>query len=204
MAGHIQDIVATYGYVAIFVLIGLESLGVPLPGEVTLLAAAIYASTGKLQIEWVIVTAAVASTVGGLAGYTVGRTAGRAFVLRFGRYVFLSREHLARAEAFFARRGDIAVLVGRFVAFLRVFAALLAGINRMPVYRFVIFNTIGAVAWAVLYGVLAYELGARVFDRIASTVGIGALVVVLVVAAAILVLRRRGARITRAISREPD
>jgi membrane protein DedA with SNARE-associated domain len=204
VAGHIQDIVATYGYVAVLILIGLESLGIPLPGEVTLLAAAIYASTGKLQIQWVIVTAATASSVGGLAGYTVGRTAGRAFVLRFGRYVFLSLHHLARAEAFFARRGDIAVLVGRFVAFLRVFAALLAGINRMPFYRFVIFNTIGAVAWSVLYGILAYELGAQVFKRVASTVGIGALIVVVVAAAAVLLLRRRGIRLTRAISREPD
>jgi membrane protein DedA with SNARE-associated domain len=204
VAGHIQTIVASYGYLAVFILIVLESLGIPLPGEVTLLAAAIYASTGRLQIEWVIVTAAVAASVGGLAGYTVGRTAGRAFVLRFGRYVFLNEEHLERAERFFARRGDIAVLVGRFIAFLRVFAALLAGINRMPLYRFALFNTLGAVVWAALYGVLAYELGATVFDRIAGTVGIGALVVVIVVGAAILLLRRRSARMVKTISREPD
>lgn len=204
MAGHIQGIVATYGYLAVFILIGLESLGIPLPGEVTLLAAAIYAATGKLQIQWVIVTAATASTAGGLAGYAVGRTAGRAFVFRFGRYAFLSPEHLTRAETFFARRGDIAVLVGRFVAFLRVFAALLAGINRMPVHRFGIFNTVGAVAWSVLYGILAYELGAQVFKRIASTIGIGALIVVVVAGTAVLLLRRRGIRVTRAISREPD
>lgn len=204
MAGHIQDIVSTYGYLAVFLLIAGESLGIPLPGEVTLLAAAIYASTGKLEIQWVIVIAAVASTVGGLGGYTIGRTAGRAAVLRFGRYVFLSERHLAQAEAFFAKRGDIAVLVGRFVAFLRVFAALLAGINQMPALRFVFFNTVGAVAWSALYGLLAYELGAQVFERIARTVGVGALILVVVLGVAVLVLRRRGLHIMRGINREPD
>lgn len=204
MAGHVQSIVGTYGYLAVFILIGLESLGIPLPGEVTLLAAAIYASTGRLEIQWVVATAALASTVGGLAGYTLGRSAGRAFVLRFGRYIFLNREHLERAERFFARRGDLTVLLGRFVAFLRVFASLLAGINRMPLHRFASFNTLGAIAWSVLYGVLAYEVGATVFDRIASTVGFGALIIVVVVGVAVLLLRRRGARMTRAISHEPD
>lgn len=203
MAAHIQSVVATYGYFAVFLLIFLESLGVPLPGEVTLLAAAIFASTGKLQIQWVIITAAAASTLGGLAGYTVGRTAGRAFVLRFGRYVFLNEDHLGQAERFFARRGDVAILVGRFVAFLRVFAALLAGINEMPIARFALFNTLGAVVWAAIYGLLAYELGAQVFDRVARTVGIGGLVLVVVLAAAVFILRRRGIDITRLINREP-
>ncbi len=204
MAGHIQQIVGTYGYLAVFLLIALESLGVPLPGEVTLLAAAIYASTGKLEIQWVIVTAAVGSSLGGIAGYAVGRTAGRAAVLRFGRYVFLSPDHLARAERFFARRGDLAVLIGRFVAFLRVFAALLAGINRMPVLRFVLFNIVGAAAWSVLYGLLAYELGAEIFAQVARTVGIGTLIVVVVMGAAVLVLRRRGFHMARVIRRDPE
>lgn len=204
MAGHIQQIVGTYGYLAVFLLIALESLGVPLPGELTLLAAAIYASTGKLEIQWVIVTAALASALGGTAGYVVGRTAGRAAVIRFGRYVFLSQGHLAQAEKFFARRGDLAVLIGRFVAFLRVFAALLAGINRMPAHRFALFNAVGAAAWSVLYGLLAYELGAQLFERVARSIGVGALVVVVVAGAAILILRRRGFHMVRVISRDPE
>jgi membrane protein DedA with SNARE-associated domain len=204
LAAHIQNFVAAYGYLAVFFLIALESLGIPLPGELTLVAASIFASTGKLQIPWVIVTAAAAATIGGIAGYLIGETAGRAFVLRFGRYVFLSEEHLAKAERFFARRGDVAVLVGRFIAFLRVFAALLAGINRMSFPRFAVFNTIGAIAWSVLYGVLAYELGAQVFERVAKSVGVGSLILVVVVGVAVVVLRQRGVRMTRVINREPD
>lgn len=204
MAGDVQALVGTYGYLAVFLLIALESLGVPLPGEVTLLAAAIYASTGKLEIQWVIVTAAVASALGGMAGYTVGRTAGRAAVIRFGRYVFLRQGHLEQAERFFARRGDLAVLIGRFVAFLRVFAALLAGINRMPALRFAAFNLVGAAAWSALYGLLAYELGARLFEQVARSIGVGALLVVVVMGLAILVLRRRGRHLVRVISRDPE
>lgn len=202
MAGHIQALVGTYGYLAVFLLIALESLGVPLPGEVTLLAAAIYASTGKLEIQWVIVTAAGASALGGMVGYVVGRTAGRAAVVRFGRYIFLSEDHLARAERFFARRGSLAVLIGRFVAFLRVFAALLAGINRMPALRFATFNVVGAAAWSVLYGLLAYELGAQLFERVARTIGAGALLVVVVMGLAILILRRRGRHMVGVINRD--
>jgi len=202
VSAHIQDYVASFGYFAVFLLIFLESLGVPLPGEVTLVAASIYASTGKLQIQWVIVTAAVGSTLGGLAGYTVGHTAGRAAVLRWGKYVFLNEKHLARAETFFKRRGDIAVLIGRFIAFLRVFAALLAGINDMPLVRFVMFNTLGAVAWSVLYGLLAYELGAQVFERVARDIGVGALVIVVIVVIALVLLRERAQRVVRVITGE--
>lgn len=204
MSAHIGDVVATYGYIAVFLLIALESLGIPLPGELTLLAAAIYASTGKLEIDWVVVTAAAAAAVGGLGGYVIGRTSGRAAVLRFGRYVFLNGEHLQRTERFFARRGDVAVLVGRFVAFLRTFAALLAGINRMPAARFLLFNTLGAVVWSALYGVLAYEVGAQVFERIARSVGIGALVVIVVLGIASVVLRRRGFRVMDRIIGESE
>jgi membrane protein DedA with SNARE-associated domain len=191
----VQHFVETYGYVAVFLLIAGESLGIPLPGEITLLAAAVYAGSGHMRIEWVIVTAAVGTFVGSVAGYAIGRSAGRAVLLHYGRYIGIKETHLKRAERFFAQHGDKTILLARFIAVLRTFGSLLAGINNMNLPRFLIFTALGGVIWSVLYGVLAYKLGQTVFESVTRVVGIGGLVVVVLAGVAILIYRRRAARI---------
>ncbi|HEY3112287.1 MAG TPA: DedA family protein, partial [Gemmatimonadaceae bacterium] len=125
MSETISGLVATYGYVFVFILVGLESLGIPLPGETALVSAAAYAGLGHLSIALVIVAAAAGAIIGDNAGYWIGRRGGRALVLHYGRKLRLNEEHLARAERFFERHGGKTVFIGRFIALLRSWAAVL-------------------------------------------------------------------------------
>ncbi|HZU13488.1 MAG TPA: DedA family protein [Chloroflexota bacterium] len=186
-----QHLIATYGYAAVFLLIAGESLGLPLPGELTLLLAASYAASGRLQIGWVIGAAIIGTLAGSIAAYVIGRSAGRRILQRWGRYIFLDEAKLARAEAFVARYGDKAIFLARFITFLREIAGLLAGINRMPLGRFLLFNSLGGIVWAVLYGLLAYKLGAAVLSGASRDIGIGAVIVIVVVALLLIIFRRR-------------
>lgn len=192
-----QHFVETYGYAAVFLLIAGESLGIPLPGELTLLAAAVYAGSGHLQIDWVIAVAAAATVVGSVAGYVLGRTAGRKALLRFGRYILVDETRLVKAENFFARHGDKTILLGRFVAVLRTFASLLAGMNRMDLLRFLVFTVIGGVLWAGLYGILAFKLGQAMFENVTRIVGFGGLGLLILAGIAVLIFRRRARRLVR-------
>jgi membrane protein DedA with SNARE-associated domain len=154
-----------YGYLAVFLLPMLESTGLPVPGETVLLTASVYAATtGRLHIAGVIAAAAAGAIVGDNFGYLIGRRGGRALALRFGRYVGIHEKQLRMGERFFARHGDKTVFMARFITVLRTIGAFLAGVSRMPYRHFLIFNAAGGIAWALLYGMLAYGLG-RQFDR---------------------------------------
>jgi membrane protein DedA with SNARE-associated domain/membrane-associated phospholipid phosphatase len=155
----ISHLIATYGYLFLFVLVAVESFGVPLPGETALVTAAAYAALGRLNIVFVIVAAAAGAIVGDNAGYWLGRKGGIAFVHRYGRHVGLDDAKLARVHAFFERHGAKTVFIGRFVALLRSWAAVLAGAGRMPYLRFTFFNLLGGIIWASLFGMLGYAFG---------------------------------------------
>jgi membrane protein DedA with SNARE-associated domain len=170
VANHLQDYLATYGYVAIFVVVGLESAGVPLPGETLLVTGAILAGQGKLHLWGVIATAAVAAILGDNCGYWVGREFGFPLVYRFGRTVGLDEQRLKLGQYLFLRQGGKIVFFGRFVAFLRTWAAFLAGVNRFNWERFFLFNAAGGVVWASIFGVGGYLLG-RAFEIYAKPVG---------------------------------
>ena len=190
----LTSLLHTYGYPLVGVFVGIESSGIPFPGETMLVTAAVYAGTGHLSILWVIVAGAAGAIIGDNLGFTVGRKGGRPLVLRYGRYVRVKPEHLEYAERFFVKHGDKTVFLGRFVAVLRAWAALLAGMNRMPWGKFLVYNAAGGIVWATVYGMLGYSLGHNVallnsVLRILGTAGvIGA---VLVVAVAYIVWRRR-------------
>jgi membrane protein DedA with SNARE-associated domain/membrane-associated phospholipid phosphatase len=181
-------LIASYGYVVLFLLVGLESFGIPLPGETSLVTAAAFAALGHLSISAVIATAIAAAIVGDNGGYWIGRKGGIPLVRRYGRLVHLQESSLARAHAFFERHGPTTVFIGRFIALLRTWAAVLAGAARMPYGTFMLYNALGAVCWAVIVGTLGYAFG-RNLPQLEYYIGqaslAGVLLVALVVALAL-------------------
>ena len=163
--------VAHVGYPLLFALIAIETMGIPVPGEAALLAAAVLASRGELDIEVVIVLAATAAILGDNIGYLIGRHGGRRLLSRPGRFETQRRKVLEYGEPFFARHGSKAVFFGRWMAWLRIWSAWLAGINRMRWPSFVFWNAAGGIAWAVSVGLVAYYLG-EAGDRAIHTAGL--------------------------------
>lgn len=189
------SILETWGYLAIFAFVAIESAGIPFPGETILIAGAVYAGSGHLEIWGVILAAALGGTIGFAISYTIGRTGGRALALRYGQKVHIKPEHLEKAESFFKKYGDITVVLGRFISAGRALIALLAGINAMPLGKFMVFNIIGALAWSTLFGILGYELGHNLtllhtVTKYIEYAGIG-LAVVVVAVLVVWLLRRR-------------
>ena len=187
------------GYLALAVLIGAESMGVPLPGESALLAAGLLAHQGGLNIAAVIAVAAAAAVVGDNVGYLLGRRLGPLLFTRPGPLLERRRRLLQRGEAFFARHGPKAVFLARFLAGARVTAAWLAGANRMRWRTFLLWNAVGGVTWAITFGLLGYFLGAGA-ERLVKSVGVYGFLVTLAIvalAAALLWLRRRRSRAGR-------
>ncbi len=181
MQGTILGLVASYGYVVLFFLVGLESLGIPLPGETALVTAAAFAALGHRSISAVIATAAAAAIIGDNGGYWIGREGGIALVRRYGRVIHLNESHLARAHTFFERHGPKTVFIGRFVALLRTWAAVLAGAAHMPYGTFMLYNALGAVCWALIVGTLGYVFG-RNLPQLERYMGQASLAGVLLVA----------------------
>ena len=153
-------LIMKYGSLAVAGVVGLESMGLPLPGEAILIAASIYAGkTGQLNLYEVIAAAALGAVVGDNIGYWIGREIGFPVLVRYGRYVGLTEPRIKVGQYLFQRHGGKIVFFGRFVAFLRVLAALLAGVNQMSWPRFLMANASGAIIWATVFGLGAYHLG---------------------------------------------
>jgi membrane protein DedA with SNARE-associated domain len=192
----IADLIAHYGYLAIFVIITLESAGLPLPGETVLLTSAAYAgSTGNINIAVVVAIAATAAILGDNAGYWVGRRWGLPLLLRKGHLIGLDHGRLKLGQYLFRRHGGKIVFFGRFTAMLRAYAAVLAGVNKLDARRFFAFNALGGVAWASIMGFGAYLCG-RSIENVMGPVGLGLLAFVLMGAVALwLFMRRHEARL---------
>ncbi|HEX8917818.1 MAG TPA: DedA family protein [Chloroflexota bacterium] len=197
-AASLQQILGTWGYVAVFIFVAIESTGIPFPGETMLITAAAYAGTGHLQIPFVIGAAAMGAVMGDNLGYLIGRTGGRSIVERYGHHVRLDADKLEVAENFFSRHGDKTVFFGRFVAVLRAWAAFLAGLNRMHWMKFYAFNAAGGIVWSLFFGILAFYLGKNLplLEKIVRAIGIGGVALAVVVIAGIFVwhLKRQAHR----------
>ena len=178
-------------YLVLALLVGGESAGVPLPGETALITAAILASRGDLSLTLVIVTAAAGAIVGDNFGYLLGRQGARRLLVRPGRLEKVRRRFLERGEAFFARHGGKTVFLGRWLPFLRIRAAWLAGANHMPWPQFVLWNAAGGIAWAISVGVVAYLLGEAAFAALHAAGLVGLAVVGVAAVAAITWMRFR-------------
>jgi membrane protein DedA with SNARE-associated domain len=180
-------------YMLVAAVIGLESLGVPLPGEIVLVSAALLASQRSADPLLVGVFAIAGAVIGDSVGYAIGRRGGKRLFQRLGTKFprHFGPDHLATAERSFQRWGMWAVFFGRFVALLRIFAGPLAGTLRMPYWKFLIANVLGGIAWAggttaaVYYVGMVAEAWLQRFSYLALTA------VVLLGAAAFLVVRRR-------------
>ena len=155
----ILSLLAQYGYLIVFFGVMAESMGVPLPGETILIAAGVLAQRGGLDIGDAILLGILGAVVGDQIGYWAGRKGGRPFVLHWGRYLFITPERLRGAENFFARHGGKAVFMARFVAGLRVFGALVAGISQMHWRTFFLYNALGGAIWATVAVLVGYLLG---------------------------------------------
>jgi membrane protein DedA with SNARE-associated domain len=186
MHSWIANLLTHYGYIFLVLLVGLESFGVPLPGETALVTAAAFAAMGRLNIFVVIAVAAAGAILGDNAGYWIGRKGGLALVSRYGRHVGLTEAKLKRARAFFDRHGAKTVFIGRFIALLRSWAAALAGIAHMPYGTFTMYNALGGIVWASLFGALGYAFG-RNLPRLERYLGRVSLVIAVVVVIGIVI-----------------
>lgn len=159
---QIVEILSTYGYWAIFIIVAMESSGIPVPGETILIGAAIYAGqTERLSIGLVIFAAASGAIIGDNIGYWAGRELGAGLLERHGVKVGLTQEKLRLMRYLFLRFGGLVIFFGRFITLLRVFAAVLAGANRYSAPKFLVFNASGGVVWATTFGLGAYFLSAN-------------------------------------------
>ncbi|MBV9747202.1 MAG: DedA family protein [Acetobacteraceae bacterium] len=161
IAGLITGFIAATGYGGVALLMAIESACIPLPSEIIMPFAGYLVSTGRFSLTLVAVAGAIGCNLGSAAAYWVGARGGRAFIMRYGHWVLMSREDLDRAERFFARFGGIAVLIGRVLPVVRTFIALPAGIARMPLLRFHAYTFIGSLGWCYLLAWIGDQLGAK-------------------------------------------
>ena len=177
----LAHLISAYGIWLIALIIALECICIPVPGETTLVAAAIYAgTTHELNIFSVILAAIVGGIVGNVIAFWIGREYGYRLLMRYGSFVHLDETRIKIGEYLFLRHGSKVVFFARFIPVLRSFAPVLAGVNRMPWGSFMLANVAGAVAWVGLDCTLAYLIGEEL-TKVAGPVGLGlaALVVVL-------------------------
>jgi membrane protein DedA with SNARE-associated domain len=183
-----------YGLVFVFGIVCLESAGLWLPGETALIAAGVYASKGHLSISGVIAVAAAGAILGDNIGYWLGREGGRRLLYRYAWLTRFADRVIPTAERFFARHGGKAVFLARFFGGLRVTGAWMAGITRMPWWRFLFWNAAGGITWAVGVGLVAFYAGKAAADAIARYGVYGAVALVIALVAALVGLhmwRRR-------------
>jgi membrane-associated protein len=191
---NVEHLVKVSGYPLLFLLVMAETSGLPIPGETALIAAALLASKGTLQIEVVIALAATAAIVGDNIGYLIGRKGGRWLLERPGRFQKGRMQVLSSGEPFFERHGPKAVFFGRFVLGLRVWASWLAGATHMPWRSFVVWNALGGICWAVIVGTIAYVLGSSAKGAL-EAFGLWGLIAVVIAIVSFLVWHRRSRRL---------
>ncbi len=155
----LYELISSYGYLIVFLLVGIESFGIPLPGETALITASAFAALGRLNILGVVAAAATGAILGDNAGYWVGKKGGIALIHKYGKYVRLDEKKIARMHEFFARHGAKTVFLGRFISLLRSWAAALAGVAFMPYGTFMLWNALGGITWAAIFGTLGYVFG---------------------------------------------
>jgi membrane protein DedA with SNARE-associated domain len=185
------QLISDYGYWAVGVIVGLESMGIPLPGETILVAAATYAgATHDLDIGLVIVAAATGAIVGDTCGFFLGREIGLPLLHRHGPRIGLTEPRLKVGQYLFLRHGGKVVFFGRFVALLRTLAAMLAGANGMYWPRFLMFNAVGGIVWACVFGIGGYSFG-KLIDEFAGPIGIALLVLAVIGGIISVIIARR-------------
>lgn len=193
MTSTLSNLVATYGLAAVFVLMVLESCGIPFPSEVIMPTGGLLAATGHINLVAAIVAGAVANLVGSLIAYGLAARFGEPLLLGPGRYLGIRRHHLRLADGWFERWGMLAVLVGRVLPVVRTYISFPAGLARVDLVRFSALTLIGALPWCAALALAGYVLGKN-YDRISGPVQKGAIVLAGVVLLVLVVWYVRGRR----------
>lgn len=179
--------VTHYGYVIVALALLIEGAGVPVPGETALVTAAALAGRGTLSVVGVVIAGCIGTILGGHTGYWIGTSGGSAFVNRRGKWIGLSPKHLDRTRSFFDKHGAKTVLLGRFIAVVRSFVGIFAGITRMPMRVFATYNAIGGIVWVLTFSILGYVFG-RNLPRLVHYIGRVSLVLALLIAIVVAVV----------------
>jgi membrane protein DedA with SNARE-associated domain len=191
-----DSLIHHYGYWAVFVLVALESLGIPLPGETILIAAGTYAGhTHNLNVWLIFLVAAAAAIIGDNIGYWIGDKGGYPLLRRYGRYIRVKEPEIKVGRYVFDRYGASVVFFGRFISILRTYAAFLAGTNKMRWRRFVVYNMAGGIIWAAIYSFGSYYLGDALKHASGTINWILAGVAVVAVFVTIMLVRRASKRL---------
>ena len=188
MLEYLTNAIESYGYFAVALLVALEGIGLPLPGETAVVAAAAFAARGSLSVVGVAIAATIGTVVGGTGGYWIGRLGGRGLLVRHGHLVRLNAERLARTEKYFARHGVKTVFFARLVALLRIFGSLMAGVAHMPFPTFSAVNFAGGLLWSVTFSVVGMVFGKNL-SRLDDYLGEISVVLTLVLIATFLIYR---------------
>jgi membrane protein DedA with SNARE-associated domain len=186
---RVLDWYAEYGYWAVFVPVLLETAGLPLPGETSLLFAGVASSTGRIDVFWTIVVGSSAAIIGDNIGYAIGRFGGRRLVMRLAHIGGIEKS-LAWGEAYFARRGGITVFFARWLPGLRIFGAWIAGMVHMKWWKFALWNAAGGIAWCTSIVLLGHFFGKSI-HVVEKVLGVGGVIVLIALAVVALVLWRR-------------
>ena len=188
---NISDLIASWGYWAVFLLVGAESLGIPLPGETALITAGIYAGHTHRLSPWLIFAVATAGAIiGDNLGYWIGVKGGYRLARRYGSKVRLDERKLKIGRYLFDTHGGKVVFFGRFVSILRTYAAFLAGTSKMAWRRFVVANASGGIVWAGIYTLAAYLAG-NALQRVSGAISWALLGAAAAAVVTVLVLSRR-------------
>ncbi|TME03500.1 MAG: DedA family protein [Chloroflexi bacterium] len=191
MTAAVSNFIASYGLLAVFVLMVGESCGFPFPSEVIMPTAGLLAASGHMNLVLAIVAGAVANLVGSLIAYGVAARFGEPLLLGPGRYIGIRRHHLEIADGWFRRWGLLAVLVGRVLPVIRTYISFPAGLARIDLLRFSILTFVGALPWCAALGIVGYVLG-RNYDRISGPLEKGAIAIALLVVIAVVAWYVRG------------
>ncbi len=192
--GFFERALMNYGYGIVFLAIMIESMGVPFPGETTLLIASAYAaSSGVLNIFGVIGSAAGGAMIGDSLGYWIGREGGRRLIRRYGKFVGLTEDRYQRAQDYLKRHGGKAVFFGRFVSIARTWIAVLVGAHHLNYFQFLLYNVLGGIVWASIYGSLGYAFGSNLplLETWVKRAGLTITIIAIVLVIYLFYLRRK-------------
>lgn len=193
----LEGTLSNYGYLVVFLAIMIESMGIPFPGETMLIIASAYAArTGDLTIYWVITSAATGAIVGDNLGYWIGREGGRKLIIKYGKFVGLTDDRYQKAQEYLKRHGGKAVFFGRFVSVARTWIAVLVGAHHLNWFQFFLYNVLGGVVWATIYGTLGYVFGENLplLERVIKDVGLAVSVLVVLGVGLLVFLKKRRAK----------
>ncbi|WP_297441775.1 DedA family protein [Sulfurimonas sp.] len=159
LAQELVDLIFDWGYLGIFIMMAIESSFIPFPSEIVLIPAGYLASKGDMNVAYIMSSALAGSLVGSLVNYYLAFTLGRRFLLRFGRYFFISQETLEKMESYFKKHGHISTFTGRLIPGVRQLISIPAGLAKMNIMEFTFFTALGAGIWAFILVFLGYFLG---------------------------------------------